>query len=485
MHKNRSAIGVVDRFLCRKKLLRYTYDSLGQLTRVDSVWENKSIAYAYDNRGNITSKKEYAYTTGTLGTVTKTVNYAYGNTGWKDLLTSYNGQSITYDTIGNPLSYRGMTLTWQNGRQLATLTKSGATSSYSYDINGNRTKKVANGTTTEYYLNEGTIVAEKKGSNIIRYLFDENGGRFGFEYNGARYYYAFNGQGDVVSISNALSNEVARYTYDSWGKLLSVKDYSGNDKSGDASFVGNINPIRYKGYYYDTETGFYLTGTRYYDPVVGRFINADGYIAGAGGNVQGYNLFAYCFNNPVNMSDETGTWPSWNDIGNFFKDVGNKIVDGAKSVGKFFSDNFGAQTTTTVIEHEEKDELNFGFFKVSKTESISYEIEKGTSKTVTAYADTTSKKVGIKVKAGNVSGNIGTGLDGLLSEKASIKVQDTTYSFGYKEKVIFGDYSFSIANGNYTQTYSLELNKLNIATAVVAPYLIPMKAGGKLIGVFE
>ena len=264
-----------------------------------------SRTYAYDNRGNITSKKEYAYTTGTLGTATKTVSYAYGNTGWKDLLTSYNGQSITYDTIGNPLSYRGMTLTWANGRQLATLTKSGATSSYSYDINGNRTKKVAGGATTEYYLNEGTIVAEKKGSNIIRYLFDENGGRFGFEYNGARYYYAFNGQGDVVSISNALSNEVARYTYDSWGKLLSVKDYSGNDKSGDASFVGNINPIRYKGYYYDTESGLYYLNSRYYDPETGRFLNADG-LLGANGDILSYNQFAYCSNTPIMGYDPTG-----------------------------------------------------------------------------------------------------------------------------------------------------------------------------------
>ena len=134
-----------------------------------------STFYSYDNRGNITSKKEYAYTTGPLGTVTKTINYAYGDATWKDLLTSYNGQSITYDTIGNPLSYRGMTLTWANGRQLSTLTKSGSTYSYNYDIDGNRTKKVANGVTTEYYLNEGTIVAEKAGSNVIRCLFDENG----------------------------------------------------------------------------------------------------------------------------------------------------------------------------------------------------------------------------------------------------------------------------------------------------------------------
>ena len=139
----------------------------------------------------------------------------------------------------NPLQYRdGMTMTWTNGRQLSTLTKGGATSSYSYDTNGNRTKKVANGVTTEYYLNEGTIVAEKRGSDVIRYLFDENGGRYGFELNGAKYYYVFNGQGDVVAIANAIANEIARYTYDSWGRLLSVKDYQGNDKSGDPTFAG-------------------------------------------------------------------------------------------------------------------------------------------------------------------------------------------------------------------------------------------------------
>ena len=217
---------------------------------------------------------------------------------WKDLLTSYNGQSITYDTIGNPLSYRGMTLTWANGRQLATLTKSGATSSYSYDINGNRTKKVANGVTTEYYLNEGTIVAEKAGSNVIRYLFDENGDRFGLEYNGSKYVYLFNAQGDVVAIVNSSNQLVAKYAYDAWGKLLSITGSA-------ASTVGAANPIRYRGYYYDTETGFYLTGTRYYDPVVGRFINADSTVS-TGQGLIGTNMFAYCGNNPICRYDPTG-----------------------------------------------------------------------------------------------------------------------------------------------------------------------------------
>lgn len=130
-----------------------------------------------------------------------------------------------------------MTLTWQNGRQLATLTKGGATSSYSYDINGNRTKKVAGGATTEYYLNEGTIVAEKKGSELIRYLFDENGNRYGLEWKGTKYYYVFNGQGDVIGITDPRGVLAVSYTYDAWGKLLST--------GGDSPAPAVVNSIRY------------------------------------------------------------------------------------------------------------------------------------------------------------------------------------------------------------------------------------------------
>ena len=78
-----------------------------------------------------------------------------------------------------------------------------------------------------------------------------------------------------------------------------------------ASTIGQANPIRYRGYYYDNETGFYYLQSRYYDAEIGRFINADGAIAGVGGDVLGYNQFAYCFNNPVNMEDQSGNWPKW------------------------------------------------------------------------------------------------------------------------------------------------------------------------------
>lgn len=99
----------------------YAYDSLGRLVREDNPYSNQTVAYAYDARGNLTSKKSYAYTTGTLASLTPsdTVAYSYGNSTWKDQLTAYDGQSMTYDAIGNPLTYReGMTFTWQAGRQM-------------------------------------------------------------------------------------------------------------------------------------------------------------------------------------------------------------------------------------------------------------------------------------------------------------------------------------------------------------------------------
>ena len=295
----------------------YTYDSLGQLTRVDSQKENKSYTYSYDNRGNITSKKEYAYTTGTLGTATKTVSYAYGNTGWKDLLTSYNGQSITYDTIGNPLSYRGMTLTWANGRQLATLTKSGKTTSYEYDINGRRTKKVANGVTTEYYYSgeQYTGMHTSDGKDVGAIL-DASGSLYGIYYDdstigtdvGQTYYFVYNGQGDVIGLYNHGGKLIATYAYDAWGRCIEAKAVTADDDGHavtDPDHIAFINPFRYRGYYYDAESGLYYLNSRYYDPETGRFLNADG-LLGANGDTLSYNLFAYCSNNPVNFSDPSG-----------------------------------------------------------------------------------------------------------------------------------------------------------------------------------
>ena len=190
---------------------------------------------------------------------------------------------------------------WNNSGYLIDIF--GTALSYTYNASGIRTEKTVNGVTTEYYLDGSSIVAEKTGTDVIWYLYDGMG-LAGFELNGTSYYYVYNGQGDVIGILDSSGNRVVTYTYDSWGSPLSVT-------GSRASTVGQKNPIRYRGYYYDTETGLYLTGTRYYDPVVGRWISGDSEMSGVGGELLGYNLFAYCFNNPVNMNDPSGHWPKW------------------------------------------------------------------------------------------------------------------------------------------------------------------------------
>jgi len=133
----------------------YTYDNLNQLKTVTNgtdTWE-----YTYDNGGNILSVKKN-------GVVEK--SYTYGDTEWKDLLTNYNGTNITYDAIGNPLSYRGgMSFTWADGRKLATVTKGTDSISYTYNSDGLRNSKTVNGVTTEYYWLNGMLQGQKTGRN--------------------------------------------------------------------------------------------------------------------------------------------------------------------------------------------------------------------------------------------------------------------------------------------------------------------------------
>ena len=120
----------------------------------------------------------------------------------------------------------------------------------------------------------------------------------GFSYNGAKYYYVRNLQSDIIGILDNSGNQVVSYTYDSWGKLLSI-DGSAKDT------IGVQNPFRYRGYYYDTETELYYLNSRYYDPMVGRFLNQDKFIY-TGTGILGFNMFLYCLNNPVNQIDSYG-----------------------------------------------------------------------------------------------------------------------------------------------------------------------------------
>ena len=132
------------------------------------------------------------------------------------------------------------------------------------------------------------------------------------------YYFAKNLQGDVTAIyrSDASGGSytgtlVAKYAYDPYGQILSVTSATGTAISPTAANVANYNPFRYRGYYYDTESGFYYLQSRYYDPEICRFINADNY-ASTGQGFLGCNMFAYCNNNPVMQADPSGEDPGFN-----------------------------------------------------------------------------------------------------------------------------------------------------------------------------
>jgi len=165
---------------------QYAYDDLGQLVREDNRALNKSYTYSYDNAGNITSRKTYSFTTGTLGTATKTESYTYGNASWGDLVTSINGYSITYDAVGNPLTYYtgglDSVLTWTNGRQLASFENMDGLRTYTYNDEGIRTSRTVNGVEHKYQLNGTQIVSETWGNHTIFYVYDENGSIAGMRY---------------------------------------------------------------------------------------------------------------------------------------------------------------------------------------------------------------------------------------------------------------------------------------------------------------
>ena len=123
-------------------------------------------------------------------------------------------------------------------------------------------------------------------------------GPYGFSIDGTFYYYVKNLQGDVTQIRDENNNLIASYVYDAWGKVLSVTENNTNN-------IGAKNAIRYRGYYYDAESNLYYLNARYYDPQIKRFINPDA-ILGANGGLVGYNMYAYCNNDPVDYSDLSG-----------------------------------------------------------------------------------------------------------------------------------------------------------------------------------
>lgn len=179
--------------------------------------------------------------------------------------------------------------------------------SYLYNMDGVRQEKTVNGVTHTYYTDGTKIIAEKVGDRVFEYYYDEQG-IIGFKYDGNVYYYKKNLLGDIDRIYDANKNLVAEYKYDAWGNHR-IYSGAGLDITENTTYnnsVAKVNPFRYRGYYYDAETGLYYLNSRYYDPVIGRFINADDVAYIQPDVLNGSNLYAYCCNNPVMYSDPMG-----------------------------------------------------------------------------------------------------------------------------------------------------------------------------------
>ena len=324
----------------------YTYDALGQLaTEVNG--SGTTFGYAYDTAGNIRNITKD-------GTVTK--SFGYTNPSWPDLLTSvtangttkdvlYEGQSQTSDlpSSGNPITYyngKDYTFTWTKGRQLASATVDGKQVSYTYDMSGVRSGKqvynTSNKRTTTYTYTtlSGKVMRQQwetrnsddtvyQAMQSLEFVYDDGNQPFAMIYKHGQttelYYYVLNAQGDVIALLNSAGSLVASYNYGAWGNY-SVHGADGK-KTTDPTFIGHINPLRYRGYYYDRETRLYYLQSRYYDFANCRFINADGQLSAT--DFVGSNLFAYCLNNPINMSDPSGDWPSWGQV---FAAVGTVVL---------------------------------------------------------------------------------------------------------------------------------------------------------------
>ena len=200
-----------------------------------------------------------------------------------------------------------MSWTWQ-GRQLVTAEKDGTTLNYTYDSEGIRTSKSDGTNTTKYLLNGTQILAQTTNGKTLCFFYDQQGNRVGMADSGNHfYYYLYNLQGDVIALADASTGKLAvTYTYDAWGKIVKINGQKPEDVA--STNIANINPFRYRGYYYDTETNLYYLQTRYYDPEVGRFINADAFASTDISSPLSANMFAYCENRPTVGSDPTGEW---------------------------------------------------------------------------------------------------------------------------------------------------------------------------------
>ena len=295
----------------------YKTDSLGNVTNVsDSVFG--SHAYTYDSRGFLIKEDNTSYTYDDNGNMITSGNstYKYDNL---NRLISINGDSIFYSFTnpGNPRLFKDTEYKFE-GRRLVGISEDlgvdeQKTVDYTYNSNGLIIKKVlgywyaddrdSEEYTTKYYYDGEKLITEIGPRNRLDFLYDENGILYGLIKDSSRkYFYIRDFMSNILGLVDDSGNIVVKYKYDAYGNRISITDTSGCD-------LGNINPFRYKGYYYDDDVEMYYCKSRFYVPLWHRWLNSDSINYLEPKNITSLNLFTYCNNNPVMYVDENGKFP--------------------------------------------------------------------------------------------------------------------------------------------------------------------------------
>ena len=292
-------------------------------------------------------------------------------------------------------------------------------------------------------------------------MYGNNGDTFGFNYNGNDYFYIKNAQNDVTAIADSTGEIVVNYNYDAWGEINSITGSL-------ASTIGELNPIRYRSYYFDSEINMYYLNSRYYSPDLCRFLNADG-IVQSGQGLLDKNMFSYCGNDPINRFDPSGN--SW---------LSNKWNSFKSWLGSIFG--AGSSTTATIV----KDEIAiipdpWPITVKSETKTTETISKHGNSKKpISVYSDYNanhpikSSSAGLKFNIKDFSVKINLAIDN-ISISSSIENGNTTNSLGLKvnlsELKLGVESSTSIKWDETTDTENVNISANAWAIAAVYVFL--------------
>lgn len=289
----------------------------GEIAHTDS--------YQYDQCGRLQSASRsgthsyshlYSYRGSRLVKVTNSVELIRNSDGTIqniiDVKSSHPRIELSYDNLGNVTKYGSMKLTYECGHRLSGIQGENISVGYRYAYDGTRTEKTINGKKTIFYYDGSVLLGEDRDDGTrIRY-FRDNDSYTGFtiEKENYRTFYGYikDASGSVLGLVDSQGYIVGTYVYDERGTILEI---DANKNISDSKEAMELNPIRYRGYYYDTETGFYYLMSRYYNPLSLSFLTPDEKEYVDGCSIPGVDPYCYCCYDPVNFSDATGHIAEW------------------------------------------------------------------------------------------------------------------------------------------------------------------------------